>query len=157
MTTAELLTALQAALVADTALNAWCVTQFGAAPTIWIGLDEQNPPVESDYPLVALVGVDQGRGGARGEIQWQVHIGVGVVNPALLSPEGATTRTYSGMLQAETLRELAENALYRMRPAESAINIDSSGEASSVSYHPLYVSYTTVLVSSLKSNRRGLP
>lgn len=157
MTTAEVLLALQAAIVADSALNAWCLAEFGSSPTVWIGLDEQNPPVEADYPLVSLVGIDQGRGEARGEIQWQVHVGCGVVNSVLLAPEGAATRTYSGLLQAETLRELTENAFYRMRPAGVTIGVDSSGEASSVSYHPLYVSYTTVVVSSLKTNRRGLP
>lgn len=153
MTTAELLRLMQSTLIADSALGAWCQAELGRAPTIWLGIDEQNPPPEDDYPLVAIVGVDQLRGGARAEIQWQVHLGAGVVNPEITTNLNA--RSYSGLMQAETLRELAENALYRARLP--AVNIESTGEASSVGYHPLYVSYTTVIVSALRSLRKPLP
>jgi hypothetical protein len=154
MTTAQILEALKLALVADSALDAWCLSEFDKAPTVWLGIDEQNPPPEEDYPLVAIVGVDQVRGQSRGEIEWRVHLGAGVVNSELTA--SANARTYPGMLQAEALREHAENALYRARMGIPA-NAESSGEASSVSYHPLYVSYTTITFSALKTSRRGLP
>ena len=155
MTTADVLLAVQAALLADTELTAWCTVQCGQAPTIWVGINEQQPPVESDYPLVSIAGVEHGRGGSRGEIEWRLHVGVGVVNDELDSD--AYGRTYTGFLQAETLREFAEDALFRARIPGLTIGVDSSGEAASESYHPLYVSYTTVLVSALKSTRRSLP
>lgn len=155
MTTAEILQAAQAALIADAELTAWCTAQFSQAPTVWLGIDSNQPPVETDYPVVALASVEQSRGGARGEIGWRLMIGVGVINEALVSSGSA--RTYPGFLQAEDLRELAENALYRARVAGLTVGVDSEAEASSESYHPLYVSYTTVIVSALKSTRRGMP
>lgn len=154
MTTAELLQHMQSTLLTDTALDTWCRAEFGRAPTVWLGVDEQTPPPEEDYPLVAVVGVDQMRGGSRAELQWQVHLGAGIVNSDFTA--NLNIRTYPGLMQAETLRELAENALYRARIGP-ALNIESTGEASSVSYHPLYVSYTTVIVSELRTTRRGLP
>lgn len=155
MTTAEILQAAQAAILADAELTAWCTAQFGHASTVWLGIDSNQPPAESDYPVVALASVEQSRGGGRGEIGWRLMIGVGVINEALVSDGSA--RTYPGFLQAETLRELAENALYRARVAWLTVEVDSDAEASSESYHPLYVSYTTVIVSALKSTRRGMP
>lgn len=155
MTTAEVLQAAQAALLADSGLTAWCTAQFGRAPTVWLGIDNNQPPAESDYPVVAIATVEQARGLGRGEIGWRVMIGVGLVNDELLSV--GLARTYTGFLQAETLRELAENALYRARIPGLTVGLDSEAEASSESYHPLYVSYTTMLISALKSTRSGLP
>lgn len=155
MTTAEVLQAAQAALLSDTELTAWCVDQFGQVATVWLGIDNNQPPAESEYPIVAIATVEQSRGGGRGEIGWRLMIGVGVINEELDSDGSA--RTYTGFLQAETLRELAENALYRSRIPGMTVSLDSEAEASSESYHPLYVSYTTVIVSALKSTRRGLP
>ena len=155
MTTAEVLLAAQAALLSDAELKAWCTAQFGQAATVWLGIDNNQPPAESEYPVVAIASVEQARGGGRGEIGWRLMVGVGVINEELDSDGSA--RTYTGFLQAETLRELAENALYRARVQGLTVGLDSEAEASSESYHPLYVSYTTVIVSALKSTRRGMP
>lgn len=151
MTTVELLEAARDALANDTELSAWCVAQFGTVPTVFLGLDDKSPPEESEYPMVAIIGVDQTRGSSRREIDWRLHMGAGVVNSTVLSVDGK--RTYSGMLEAETLREMAENALYRA----GLVDLNSTGESSSESYHPLYVSYSVVTVSMLKTTRRAMP
>jgi len=151
MTTAEVLAAIRNAVAADATLTAWCMEQFGKAQTVLLGIDENRPPAEEDYPVVAIAGIEQVRGQARRELEWNVFLGVGVVNAEIA--ESGNMRTCTGMLQAETLRELAENALYRARLCDT----ESAGDASGESYHPLYVSYTTVTVRALKSTRRGLP
>lgn len=151
MTTTEVLQAMSNALADDAALNSWCTAQFGKAPSVFLGIDENRPPAEEDYPVIALVGVEQARGQDRRELEWRVFLGVGVVNDEII--QSGSIRTRSGFLQAETLREVAENALYRARLCD----IESAGDASGESYHPLYVSYTTVTVRALKSTRRGLP
>lgn len=151
MTTTEVIQAVSNALVGDTTLNSWCTAQFGKAPSVFLGIDENRPPAEEDYPLIAVVGVEQVRGQDRRELEWRVFLGVGVVNDEIT--QSGSVRTRTGILQAETLRELAENALYRARLCDT----ESAGDASGESYHPLYVSYTTVTVRALKSTRRGLP
>ena len=151
MTTAELLQTMRDALAVDPHLHAWCLDQFGKAPSVHLGIDENDPPTDGDYPVVALVGVEQVRGESAREIEWRVILGVGVVNPEIV--QSGIVRTQTGLLQAETLRELSENALYRARLCD----VDSAGDASSESYHPLYVSYTTVSIRHLKSTRKGLP
>lgn len=151
MTTTEVLQAMSNALANDAALNSWCTEQFGKAPSVFLGIDENRPPAEEDYPVIALVGVEQARGQDRRELEWRVFLGVGVVNDEII--QSGSIRTRSGFLQGETLREFAENALYRARLCDT----ESAGDASGESYHPLYVSYTTVTVRALKSTRRGLP
>lgn len=151
MTTDQLLIAARDALSTDTELSAWCVAQFGKAPLVMLGLDDKNPPEESEYPLVTIIGVDQERGNGKRETDWRLHLGVGVVNSEIA--ESGSIRTFTGMLQAEQMREIAENALYRA----GLKDLNTTGESSSESYHPLYVSYSMVNVSMLKSNRRALP
>lgn len=151
MTTTEVLQAMSNALADDAALNSWCTVQFGKQPSVFLGIDENRPPAEEDYPVIALVGVEQARGQDRRELEWRVFLGVGVVNDEIA--QSGSVRTRTGFLQAETLREFAENALYRARLCDT----ESAGDASGESYHPLYVSYTTVTVRALKSTRRGLP
>lgn len=151
MTTSEVLEAARDAILADTAITDWCIVEFGVAPTVLLGLDDKAPPEESEYPVVAIIGVDQERGNGRREVDWRLHLGAGVVNSAIVAVGSA--KTCSGMLQAETLREMAENALYRA----GLLDLSTTGESSSESYHPLYVSYSMVTVSQLKSNRRALP
>jgi hypothetical protein len=151
MTTQELLTAIRDALAADTALEAWCQEQFVKSATILLGLDERDPPGENDYPLVAIVGCTQERGDMARELSWKVFVGVGVVNEEIVIE--TNTKTATGLLQAEELRELAENAIYRARIASGA----SAGEASTESYYPLFVSYTTITFTALRTTQRGLP
>ncbi|MFA5436125.1 MAG: hypothetical protein WC372_08825 [Candidatus Neomarinimicrobiota bacterium] len=151
MTTDELLAAIRDALASDTALDTWCRAQFAKPATIFIGIDEKNPPAESDYPLVSLTGVTHDRGDYTQEISWDVFLGIGVVNETITT--SGNKQTAEGLLQAEAMRELAENAIFRARIASTK----SSGLSSTESYYPLYVSYTALTMSVLKSSRRALP
>lgn len=151
MTTHELLVLLRDALADDMILDRWCVEQFGKSPTVYLGIDEENPPPEEDYPVVAIVGADHVRGEAERETGWPVFIGVAIVNTSIETD--GKKRTYVGLLQAEALREHAENAIYRARIA----GVGSSGNASQESFFPLFVSYSTVTVKELRSTRRAMP
>lgn len=151
MTTAELLIAIRDALATDATLAAWCTAHLAATPTIFLGIDDVKPPAEDEYPIVAVVGIEQSRGESDRELSWSVMLGVGVVNEEISASGQMKTRT--GMLDAESLREQVENALYRARIASAV----TAGDASSECYHPLYVSYSTVTFTSLKTTRRALP
>jgi hypothetical protein len=157
MTTAELLDAIRGALVADQPLNSWCLSEFSKAPTVFIGTDPRKDPEydektgKSDYPAVAVMGLSQGRGDDRREHRWDIPIGVGLLNET--RTVSGNSVVYEGLAQVERLRELVEDALYRARIA----SMSTSGDASSECLYPLFVSYTTVIFTVLKSTRRGLP
>jgi len=151
MTTTELLTAIRDALAADTTISEWCTSEFSKSPTIFLGLDQQNPPPEGDYPLIAILGVEQVRGDTNRDLEWNISLGVGVINSEIVT--SGVKKTATGFLQCETLRELVENAVYRAR----IVPMESAGEASTVSYHPIYIGFSRITASKPKSTRRGLP
>jgi len=150
MTTSEILKEIQIAILEDGTLNDWCKEMFDCLPTCYLGIDEENPPDQDDYPVIALVGVTQNRSDLNRELSWDIDLGVGVINPEVT--EGDNHKIYTGFLLAEELREYAENAIFR----SSFSRITVAGEASSVSYHPLYVSYSTINVKLKRSSQCGL-
>lgn len=150
-TAADLLDAIRDALAADQALIAWCRQQFSKDPGIWLGMDENNPPKADQYPLIAVIGLTQARGDDKRELVWEITLGVALIQEEIV--ETGITRTFTGMLQAETLRELAEDALYRAR----LIGTESDGESATLSHYPLFLSLSTLTFKTLKTTRRGLP
>lgn len=151
MTTSDLLTTVRDAIAADQNLAAWCLDHLGSAPTVWLGIDPAKPPKEDDYPIVCVLGADQSRGDNRGEITWELQLGVGVINDEI--SESGQVRTFTGLLQAAALREQVEDAVYRARIA----GVGSSGASAEEWYYPMFVAYSTIEVSALKTTRRGLP
>ncbi len=151
MDTQELLTAIRDALAADEALNAWCKAQFGTGATVFLGIDDASPPTPDDYPVVAVMGADQARGQAGLEHEWNVEIGVGVENSKIDISGDKITRT--GLLQAEKLRELAEDAVYRAR----ILPMETRSESFSEYRHPVYQSFSVFTIRQAASSRKGLP
>lgn len=151
MTAAELLIALREALAGDAELESWCMERFGRAPTIALGVDEENPPQKDEYPLVAIIDLSQSRGNLQPKNTWEVHLGVGVVNNTVEIT--GNRKTYPGMLQAEEMRVLAENAIYRSRLAPTSTVSDTY----SISSYPLFVSHTYVTFTGLRSSEGGMP
>ncbi|MBU0995967.1 MAG: hypothetical protein KJ737_26025 [Proteobacteria bacterium] len=151
MTTAELLKEIQKSIVYDKTIDAWCKFTFDSYPTCYLGIDEQNPPVLDDYPIIAIVGVTQNRSDSTRELSWDIDLGVGIISEAVTEVEGS--KTYEGFLLAEELREKAENAILCLKPAR----ISATGEAGTISYHPLYVSYSTINVKLKRGSQESLP
>ncbi|SDU38318.1 hypothetical protein [Desulfobacula phenolica] len=152
MNTAELIEQIRIALSKDSVLTEWCQQTFGKTQTVCIDIDEKNPPEpETDYPVVAVTSIRQVRGDSAREISWELEIGVGVIDEEIIT--NGNCRTMAGFIKAETLRELAEDALYRARIA----SLDSNSESGSISLYPLFISGSVIPIKTLKSNRRGLP
>jgi len=54
MTLIELIHTLRDALANDAPLLTWANDTYGRDPSIFVGLDERNPPTESEYPAIHL-------------------------------------------------------------------------------------------------------
>jgi len=151
-TSAQLIEAIKTALADDEVLTAWCVSNFGQAHKVYIDVDNQNPPdPETDYPVIVVAGIGQARGDSSREISWEVEIGAGVMNDAIV--ESSNTVTMTGFGQAETLRELAEDAIYRAGIG----TVTTRAESGSSSFYPLFISGSIIPITTLKSNRRAMP
>lgn len=145
MTAIDFINLIITALRDDEVLQSWCQSEFGKALTVFSGIDDRNPPREEDYPLVALVGVESKRGLFRAKGEWVASLSVGVVNEAVSRVDNLVT--YPGQAQVEVLREMAEEAIFRLRPG------DGESESAGVSFYPIFVSYTDIIIPYKRSNR----
>ena len=151
-TTAELVEMIKTALSTDEALTAWCQQTFGKSHKVCIDVDEKKPPnPESDYPVIAITAIRHRRGESSREIAWEVELGVGVLQREIVIDGNCITMT--GFIQAETLRELAEDAIYKTVP----INNNSNGESGSISIYPLFISGSVLPLKTIRTSRHGMP
>jgi hypothetical protein len=155
MTTAELLLQIKDILKTDQELTSWSLKTFGRQHTVFIDIDEENPPDPAeDYPIIAITSIRQVRGGSLREISREIELGVGIIQEEILTEDNS--RIMTGMLQVQSLLEYSENALYRAHIADVA-DVSAKGETSYISRYPLFVSGSVLTVKTLKTNRHGLP
>jgi len=156
MTGHELLKEIQNAIAQDNSVISWCKEKYGKAPSVWIAVDERAAPAEDDYPVVGIVALEETSGESKTEKQFTVYLGVGVVQEEIEEntlATGSKTKTHKGMIEAEHLRELVRDAIFRAK----IMTVDSEGESATESFFPLFVSYQALTFKTLKTTRRALP
>jgi len=137
----DIIDTVSSAIAEDEDISAWCVSNFGSEQSVYVGMDGQSPPdPDTDYPVIVITGIRQTRSDSARELSWELEIGAAVKNESA-STVGNTT-TYAGLGQAETLREMAENAIFRAGIG----TVEARAESGASSAHPYYV-----------SNRRAMP
>lgn len=140
------------ALVGNTDIHAFCNDVYEKNCSFYLGIDENAPPNELNYPLIALTGIFR-NGRIDDRSQWNVDMTAGVVNETITADDYKKTTVLQGMLEAEQLITLAVEAVQ----TEYIVKLSSEGEHSQISYYPLYVSYTTLSLERLKNRRRLNP
>jgi len=146
----EMIFKVRDALASDQDLTNWCREKFSRPPIILTGVDDNNPPAETDYPVIAIIDVTCRRGNTRGRISIDVTLGCGVVQETIEHDAAAGTRTCLGFIQAETLRSLTEEALAKARFARLTFLGDTAG----ISSFPEFVSFTTITIETVSERRR---
>lgn len=151
-TSMELIEQVTSAFAGDDLIRNWCIQTFGRAHTVYIEFDAKNlPKPDVDYPVIAVIGLSQIRGLSIRELSWELDIVVGVKNEEVLSVGNA--RIMTGFGQVNALREMAENAIYRVGLGD----VSSIVESFSRSDYPLFVSESIIPIKILKPNRRAMP
>ena len=161
MTTAELLEHIQLILATDVAFLTWCRDTLGAMPTVQIDFDEEKELEVDCYPFVGILAVQHDGAITKPEQSWAVSMLVAVRRAELTATTVHTsigddivqvrTRTYTGRLQAETLREQTIAALYRGRLGKVAVDSNHLEH----SYHPKFLSPFTVTITQQRSINHG--
>ena len=152
MQTDAMLQKIQLALATDSEFIAWCVASLGQAPTIQIDFDEDAELDVDCYPAVIILAIKND-----GNIRQQENVftvkmmsaarktDLTAANVAVTTDAGTVnvkTRTYTGRLHAEALREQASLAIYRARLGK----VEISSEQLSHTYHPKFYSPFTVTI-----------
>jgi hypothetical protein len=150
MTTTEILTTIQEALAEDAAIESWCQGYFARSVTVLLGVDIQDLPGVDKCPALVIVGATQQRGDLQPKETWTVALSALIFNDAIQVV--GNRETYTGMLQAEELRLLAENAIYRARIAATS----TLGDVSALTLPSMYESFTAITFTALRSAQRGM-
>ncbi len=128
----------------DEVLNTWCLEEFQKAPTLYIGIDEDNPAPLEDYPVIALTGIGSEIGTGRGAVDIFLDVGCGVVDSEILRGASGKSRIHVGMALAENLRSHAESALF----CGGLGKLTAEGGSGRIISYPTYVSLSTLTLES---------
>lgn len=145
---ADVIDLIGSALTTDATFLAFCQAQFAKAPAVYIGVDEQDPPPESAYPVAAVTDVREISSVEENRRTFEIDIGFGVVNTEKAVNGNRTT--FSGFIQAERFREAGELAILR---ALQSVQVRFAGDAGRIHAYPTFVSYTTLTVEEVASRR----
>lgn len=155
MTTAHMLEKIRDALAADAEFIGYCVAELGSAPTIQLDFDEGQELEADNYPFVGIISVQHSA-----DIRQQRHsftlmmlaatrrADLNSTTQSVETSGGSVqvkTRTYTGRLEAETLREQAIACLYRSQLGKVTIN----SEEMSHTYHPKFYSPFSVTIEAV--------
>lgn len=149
-TTRQMIETVRDILAADKDVLAWCQANFARDLTVYVGIDEAQPAPPEDYPLAAVIDLRARAGNTANRRAWDLLLGLGVVQETITV--NGNIHTYDGFLQAEELRDLAENALLKglSRPRVSA-----GGWSARINMFPTFVSYTLISTEEIASRRQA--
>ena len=132
---------IQQSVETDEELQGWCQNTFGKAPSFVVGVDDSNPPAQTDYPVISLVGTESRRSTGEKDITLSLFFGLGIVC------NQTNGQTYSGTLLIERFRELFEDTVFSANLAGKKTVVGESGEM----LFPLFVGYVELTIAAPKS------
>jgi len=137
---------LQTVIAADAAVADFCRVRYGTRPTIYVGVDEADPPPADSYPLVAVYDfLIAGGGTSASHITYDISMACGVMNRSVQRDDGAKTIFYTGLIEAELLRDLVFSALRTGHFGKLTMKDGNSGQAMA---YPLFVSGMVVSIET---------
>jgi len=146
--------AVRDCVATDAALLAWSRATYTATPTVYLGVDEDQPAEAGAYPVIGLVNLRRTGSLAANAIVWELDLGCAVLDDRVLTTAAtagqAATRTYPGLQQANYLTELVEAALLQ---SHLFISVTFSGESGAIADYPVFVSYSTLSLGLRASSR----
>ena len=130
----------------DADLSAWANAEFNTPAEVHLGMRLDEPIATDDYPVVVIDSIR--RNFAERDI-YVVTFGCGVVNEEI--EETGHKRTFTGLLQAEDMREIVCDALIKGRFAK----IEFSGNTGQMNLYPIFISLFEANVQFRQSRRRN--
>ena len=140
-----------AAIAEDLELHAWCIAMLGKALTVYVGVDLNNPPEESEYPLCALFDA-QPKWGESGSKQTIVLDLAVAVYDEEMKTEG-NLRIFSGLPKVAELKAKVEGAILRSGLAVAVDFVESDGL---LPMAPTFFGFTMAECQLIKSSRQAV-
>lgn len=151
MNPSELMLEMAAFLAGDRELQSWCEGELGKGLSVYLGVDDDNPPPLEDYPTCCIVDVVEERGDNLPVQKFTVYISVSLIN-GNIDASKENMRIYSGLPQVADLKHRLEAACFRFRPG----GVKAEGVAVPETLFPIFIGYSKIEYSLPKSTRRAL-
>lgn len=132
-------------------LAAWAEANLGESFTLFVGVDENNPPASEHYPLLAITEIRTAGGGAGPRLTYEVDMAAGVRNETVSHDADLSVYEYKGLAQADAFRARAFAALFAANFGKISVKDGAVGQSAA---HPLYVSGMTVQIEYINAKRR---
>jgi hypothetical protein len=136
ITPKAILEAARDAVKDNAALLAWCASEYESDLTVFVGLDEGNPPGESDCPFVAFFPDRFGIGQERAEHEHGFGMLFGILNETKSETENVVE--YRGVYDLSDFWELLWNALVAEFSEEVALSA-ADAELEPIDLFPLFL------------------
>jgi hypothetical protein len=147
MDLAEMTAAVRDAIKADQTIASWCQQKYGRQHKVYVGIDDENPPAEEDYPLVAIIPFEH-RWGLKSRLEEARAILVcGVVQKAVTSSGNVVEMV--GISEVETLRRMVEERLFKA----GLLLADSTADSLSGYFFPAFASAAEITIETKLSSR----
>ena len=146
--TTSILEALRDLIAADTDLLSWCQSTYSSNPVVYLGVDEDSPAAESEYPVIGIVSISRKGSLAANTVTWEVDIGCGVIQSTITT--SGIKKTYEGLAESSYLMELIERAIIKSKQFRI---VDFEGVSGAIVDYPAFVAYSTVTLAVHPSSR----
>lgn len=135
----------------DAELQAWCQEIFKKPLTVFVGVDVDNPPDISDYPVCALLEVTERRGEAQRATTFSLDLSVAVYDEEVKT--SGNLRIFSGLPKAAELKHRVEGAILRSGLVASVDFPESDGV---FAMSPIFVGFSMAECQIFKSSRQAM-
>lgn len=144
---AETIAAIRDALKADPGISAWCQQKYQRQHKVFVGMDDENPPPETDYPLIVIEPFGHKWGLKSRSEEARVFIDCGIVQSAV--DIAGNVVELRGIQEIETLRRMVEERLFRA----GLLIAESEAASRSGYFFPVFWSGSEVTIETKLSSR----
>ena len=135
----------------DDGIKDFCITNYGRAPVVYLGIDDENPPSQGEMPVIVIYEAPRSMKGEDSRVMiYECEIGVVIYQDAITV--NGNIKTYDGLVEVEELRELVESATLKDRLGKVSVHGDTSTEY----WFPIFRSNTTISLERVRSSREPL-
>jgi hypothetical protein len=147
----DLINKLIAATAGNPDLVSWSETNLGERFTLFVGVDENNPPKAEHYPLIAITEIRITGGGTGQRVTYEIDMAAGIEDETVDYLEDKQAYIYRGIGRVDAFRARAFSALYLSNFGKISIKEGAAGQSA---FHPLYISFMTVTIEYINHIRR---
>jgi len=144
----DVLTTIRDIIANDQTLKDWCKAKFYQEHTVFLGVDEDNPPDDENYPVIAL-SYPRLSHGDRSRIVIEIDMAAGIINEEIEEDSTGRIKTMAGIIDAENFIYKAEKAILSGYLGKTTFK----REHLQMSVFPQFISFSTVTVEQL-GNRK---